>query len=153
MCEEKYNKLVKYCTKDSYGKVDNLIELDSGDDAASVCLGKKMMPGAKTMWRTPTSEEWQELKTKCTWRWTDINGKNGCLVTGSTGNSIFLPAAGWMEGGECKCYDKVARYWSSSLNTGSPDCAQGFYDSINPLLLLGSSEKRCWGFSIRPVMK
>ena len=153
LCKGDCHKLDKYCTKDSYGKVDNIINLDSRDDAATANLGKKVKPGTKAKLRMPTIEQWQELKKKCTWRWTDINGKNGFLVTGSTGNSIFLPAAGWMKGLECVYIDEAVRYWSSSLNTGTPCYAQSFSDSKNPLLLLGCNDDRCWGFSIRPVFE
>ena len=141
--EEKYN-LIKYCTKSSYGKADNLKKLESEDDAATASLGKL---------RTPTIEEWQELSRECTWTWTDVNGKKGYLVTGSTGNSIFLPAAGWKESDESQCMDTVARYWSSSLDTDSPWKAKALFESNNPLLKLGCYDDRCWGFSIRPVTK
>ena len=141
--EEKYN-LIKYCTKSSYGKADNLKKLESEDDAATASLGKL---------RTPTIEEWQELSRECTWKWTDVNGKKGYLVTGSTGNSIFLPAAGWKESDESQCMDAVARYWSSSLDTDSPWKAKALFESNNPLLKLGCYDDRCWGFSIRPVTK
>ena len=141
--EEKYN-LIKYCTKSSFGKADNLKKLESDDDAATASLGKL---------RTPTIEEWQELSRECTWTWTDVNGKKGYLVTGSTGNSIFLPAAGWKESDESQCMDAVARYWSSSLDTDSPWKAKALFESNNPLLKLGCYDDRCWGFSIRPVTK
>ena len=141
--EEKYN-LIKYCTKSSYGKADNLKKLESEDDAATASLGKL---------RTPTIEEWQELSRECTWTWTDVNGKKGYLVTGITGNSIFLPAAGWKESDESQCMDAVARYWSSSLDTDSPWKAKALFESNNPLLKLGCYDDRCWGFSIRPVTK
>ena len=141
--EEKYN-LIKYCTKSSFGKADNLKKLESEDDAATASLGKL---------RTPTIEEWQELSRECTWTWTDVNGKKGYLVTGSTGNSIFLPAAGWKESDESQCMDAVARYWSSSLDTDSPWKAKALFESNNPLLKLGCYDDRCWGFSIRPVTK
>ena len=141
--EEKYN-LIKYCTKSSYGKADNLKKLESEDDAATASLGKL---------RTPTIEEWQELSRECTWTWTDVNGKKGYLVTGITGNSIFLPAAGWKESDESQCMDAVARYWSSSLDTDSPWKAKALFESNNPLLKLGCGDDRCWGFSIRPVTK
>lgn len=45
-------------------------------------------------WRMPTGEEMQELLNKCTWEVETINGRNGFRVTGSNGNSIFLPNTG-----------------------------------------------------------
>lgn len=47
-------------------------------------------------WHTPTKDEMNELLYDCTWEWTTYNGVNGQLVTGPNGNSIFLPAAGWI---------------------------------------------------------
>ena len=45
-------------------------------------------------WRMPTKYECHELIDKCKWEWVTINGVNGYKVTGTNGNSIFLPAAG-----------------------------------------------------------
>ena len=45
-------------------------------------------------WRAPTKKEFQELLSRCTWRWTTQGDHNGYHVTGPNGNSIFLPAAG-----------------------------------------------------------
>lgn len=42
----------------------------------------------------PTKQELEELKNKCTWTWTG----NGYKVTGPSGNSIVLPAAGLRDG-------------------------------------------------------
>ena len=56
-------------------------------DAAHVNLGGD--------WRMPTKDEMQELKSKCTWKWIQISGINGYQVTGPSGKSIFLPAAGF----------------------------------------------------------
>ena len=51
------------------------------------------------LWRIPTWKEWQELYEQCTWDWTKLNGVNGMNVTGPNGNSIFLPAAGYIDDG------------------------------------------------------
>lgn len=60
-------------------------------------------------WRMPTSEELEELANKCTW--TMING--GYKVTGPNGNSIFLPAEGFVKKGTRK-NTQAACYWSGS---------------------------------------
>ena len=57
-------------------------------DAAIVNLGSD--------WRMPTKTEMLELVEKCTWEWVQINGINGFKVTGTNGNSIFLPASGYI---------------------------------------------------------
>ena len=52
-------------------------------DAATKLYGKS--------WRLPTTEECQELIDLCKWEVKLCNGVEGRLVTGPTGNSVFLP--------------------------------------------------------------
>lgn len=47
-------------------------------------------------WRLPSVQEMRELVQKCTWKWVTYNGRDGMLVTGPNGNSIFLPAVGFV---------------------------------------------------------
>ena len=72
---------------------DNKTVLDPEDDAAAVNMGGS--------WRMPTSAEQDELRTECTWTWTDDyngTGVEGCIVTSKINdNHIFLPAAGFYE--------------------------------------------------------
>ena len=50
-------------------------------------------------WRMPTSEEFQELIDKCTWKMVNKRGEvPGYRVTGPSGKSIFLPFAGYRRG-------------------------------------------------------
>lgn len=46
-------------------------------------------------WRMPTQTEQTELIQKCTWTRATVNGIKGMKVTGSNGNSIFLPPTGY----------------------------------------------------------
>ena len=85
-CNGSKNTITKYCTNGDYGIVDNKTELDPEDDAAYVNWGPS--------WRTPSKEQLDELREKCSWQWTRINDVNGRLVTGPNGNTIFMPAAG-----------------------------------------------------------
>ena len=136
--------LTKYCDNSSSGKdgfTDNKTVLDPEDDAAHVNWG-----GA---WRMPTKAEQDELRNNCTWDWITQNGVKGYKVTGLNGNSIFLPAAGYMNEGTLYCAGSYSGYWSSSLSTGGPSCAcfvgfssvgVGWYDDI-----------RYNGRSVRPV--
>ena len=108
------SQLTKYCNNYNYGYndfTDNKTVLDPEDDAAAVALGGS--------WRMATYDEWEELKTKCTWTWTTQNGVNGRLVTGPNGNSIFLPAAGERIYRSLDNANIVGYYWSSSLSMGS----------------------------------
>ena len=63
----------------------------------------------------PTYDEFNELKTKCTWIWVAQRGVNGYKVTGPNGNSIFLPAAGCMGGGTLHLAGSRGFYRSSLL--------------------------------------
>ena len=139
--------VTKYCQNDckSYwagsGNPDNHVVLLPNDDAAHAKLGGK--------WRMPTNAEWEKLRTQCTWTWITQNGVNGLLVTASNGNSIFLPAAGFMSQHYFGGLDEECFYWSSSL-WKLPDMAfclnfgpgDGYYtDCFN----------RSFGLSVRPV--
>lgn len=77
---------LKYNTKSNLGPVDDKTELDPEDDAAYVNMGPS--------WRMPSREQVRELYEYCTWEWTQVNGVNGELLTGPSGNKMFLPAAG-----------------------------------------------------------
>ena len=112
-CNGGYDQLTKYCSRSSYGYngfTDNLTILQSGDDAATANYGG----------RTPTMEEWQELMDHTTSRWMTINGVNGLCFTCSTGNSLFLPAAGYRWASSLYDDGSYGFYWSSSLSTDYP---------------------------------
>jgi len=67
--------------------------------------------------RVPTKEDFQELSEKCEWKWTNYNGYPGYKVSGSNGNSIFLPAAG-VENAEDKTkshFTEIGCYWISNV--------------------------------------
>ena len=147
-CDGTTTSFKKYNTKNSFGAVDNITELqreeNSGetmDDAARAKLGGK--------WRMPTEAEWKALKEQCSWTWTTQNEVKGMLVTASNGNSIFLPAAGKRQGSELSDAGLFGRYWSSSLNAESPSGARCvFFKSGISLIDIDS---RCHGLSVRPV--
>lgn len=77
-------------------------------DAATECWGKE--------WRLPTRKEFDELRAKCTWKWTSLNGILGYQVTGKNGNSIFLPAAGIYRGTTLCDAGRSGDYWSSKCD-------------------------------------
>ena len=108
-------KLTKYCTKSNYGTVDYKTVLDPEDDAAYVNWGPE--------WRMPSEQQLDELKNKCTWTWTSINGVNGQLVTGPNGNTIFLPAANYGPMNMIGNVGSLGYYWSRTLDNGYPNMA------------------------------
>ena len=108
------------------GAYDNL---DSNITATQYDVARVKWGGA---WRIPTHEDFNQLNnsTYCQWTWTSVNGQNGYLVKSlSTGNTIFLPAAGYREG--------VSRSYSGSY---------GFYYSSVPV---GPTENRAYALGFR----
>lgn len=122
-------------------------------------------------WRMPTGLEVQELVEKCTWTYTTQNGINGCLVTGTNGNSIFLPAAGYrsysLEPEDPAIYiGSSGRYWSASPGGDRNDLdihSENEYafrlsffppSQLVPDYVCSASEGwRFEGMSVRPVHK
>lgn len=61
----------------------------------------------------PTKEQLEELKSACSWSWTG----SGYKVTGPSGESIVLPAAGYRDcGGGVHRVGTYGDYWSSTPN-------------------------------------
>ena len=128
-----------------YNKSDGRTKLERIDDVAYKNWGSD--------WCMPTQVQFQELKDKCTWTRTTLNGKKGYNVKGPNGKSIFLPAAGYKG-----CYEKTTSfrgsngyYWSSSLYTDDPGAAyqlRFFSSYISPF---NNRFVRYCGLSVRPV--
>lgn len=138
-CRGSYDSMTKYCTISSYGFVDNKTVLDPSDDAATVNWGG--------VWRMPTKAEQDELRKKCKWTWTSQNGVKGYKVIGRNGNSIFLPAAGYMFEGTLNKAGSYGDYWSSSLDTGS----FAYYVLFDSNLVDRYFSNRYYGLAVRPV--
>ena len=99
----------------------------------------------------PTDAEFTELRTKCKWEGVTQNGVDGQKVTGPSGKSIFLPAAGYNIGDEVYGGGSEGFYWSSSLNTtGSVYSAWSvvFFDSDH---VYRDASNRYQGMSVRAV--
>ena len=148
----------KYCNNSEYGLngfCDGKITLESSDDAATVNWGDR--------WRMPLMKEQQELVEKCEWSKVSLSGINGRLATGSNGNAIFLPAAGFKynyypnDTGEPGFY---GNYWSASIDTTVPanSCQaadMNFEDTQYGYMIEWRYYRgsRCAGESVRPVAK
>ena len=67
-------------------------------------------------WTTPSLADILELENYCTWKWSQKNGFNGYTITGNNGNSIFLPASGFMMIGQSSAMNvgSSVYYWSST---------------------------------------
>lgn len=100
-------------------------------------------------WRLPTDEEWNELYERCTWTWTIRDGIGGRLVTGPSGNSIFLPAAGISIEGTSHVIGSLGIYWSAAISEEEGSNAVGsFFDSAN---IYRMDFPRTNKFTVRPV--
>ena len=110
-------------------------------DAATAAWGSE--------WRMPTTEEYQELITKCKWKSIRYKGYNGYRITGPNGNQIFLPAAGNRNGKYLSDSQNTGYYWTSCL---SPE-----FDEPAYMMCFSTSDKevrlnyKYLGCSIRPV--
>ena len=150
-CDGSYSTLTKYGSGHGYGVNDKKTTLDEEDDVAHVRWGGS--------WRMPSKAELDELRRKCTWTETTLNGVYGYLVTsnvyGYGDRSIFLPVTGL--GTETGIVNEGIQgyYWSSTLSTLDNDEKRGPFDA-NCLYLssIGGLSYDCYrdfGFSVRPV--
>lgn len=80
-------------------------------------------------WHIPTVDQIFELLENCIWNWGSKNGVKGCYVIGPNGNSIFMPAAGYIQG-------------ATPINVGN----KGFYLSSNCRTM---AQEEIWGIEFR----
>ena len=148
-CDGAYKSLTKYsdsaCGIDGFS--DNKSVLDPEDDVAHVKWGGN--------WRIPTKDELEELRTKCTWTSTTLNGVKGYSVTsnvdGYTDRSIFLPATGMRIRQWTLNTDTIGRFWGNSIEI-EDDSDEAVYLDFNFSRGPGRfSIVRCFGQCVRPV--
>lgn len=134
------NRIAKY----GDGVADNKFVLEKTDDAATVNWGGN--------WRTPTKEEFEELKAHCNFIWEDRYGIKGFkVVSKMNGSSVFFPAAGYCDEDGFFSENETGNYWSSSVTRGNrPYDAWDFYFSPQNISL--SQDYRHHGLTIRPVI-
>ena len=136
-------KLTKYNTKSSYGTVDNKTILEIDDDVAHKYLGGD--------WHVPSVEDWEELRTMCTWTLKTRGGVNGYLVTSNiTQKSIFIPLAGYKTENTSDYIGYRGFYFLSSISTDYPDAAYSMSFS-NVRVEKEYFMNRFIGLPIRPV--
>ena len=142
-CNGSDHMLTKYCTESEYGTVDGKTVLDPEDDAASVNLG--------SLWRMPTNSQFSELRVKCNWNRTTINGVKCHVVTGPNGNKLFLPYAGQRKDGSLTLEGIVGDYLTCELYPNSgPNIACG--SECNSSGWVGTfGTYRCHGCVVRAV--
>jgi hypothetical protein len=125
--------------------IDGKQILDATDDAVKVALGDH--------WKIPLKEDFTELTTACKRRCCKLNGVWGYLFTSKeTGNSIFLPLAGFYDETDNFFIGTYGYYWTNYLSSDTRE-ATHFYmvrPENNPAR---HTTERYLGLSIRPVYK
>lgn len=146
--------ITKYCNDKKWGNLDNLFILEPKDDAAHVLMGEG--------WRMPTKEDFEELISECTFKWTakyeDTNVPGMVFISKVNGNKVFFPACGYYERDVFKFWEKRSIVWSSSLVDGIDAWAMNIDDEEPEIWKNDKLEKladcgRCMGLSIRGVYK
>ena len=112
-------------------------------------------------WIMPNVEQWLLLLDNCSVARAKIKGVDGTKFTGSNGNSIFIPHAGYpTDNGETKGVGSWSSFWTSTLvpperNQNIPSNA--FCLSVRPTDIRrpdqssGIGFPRSAGFSVRPI--
>lgn len=131
---------IKY-TDSSLGA--NSLKFPLTDDAAYKKLG--------TNWHVPTYGDWKELVQSCTWTWTSCNGVNGYNITGTNGNSIFLPAVGYYYSSSLTGGGEKALYQCCTVYNTNTGFSYSYFIS-NAQKYFNTNSPNC-GLPIRPVYK
>ena len=142
--ETKTKSEYNYTNSDNYGEYVDDISGNSKYDAARAKWGAS--------WRIPTKTEFEELLSYCDLEMTEINGVSGCLVTGTNGNQIFLPATGYKNGESSMMSGSNGDYWSSTPESGRYNAYHFYFDVYNDNgSHTMSSYNRYYGRSVRAV--
>lgn len=146
-------------TFNKYNKEGGLTQLDSVDDAATVHMGSE--------WRMPTIDEITELIDNTTPTFIDIQGneftqeevQNGAIsemnlkgirLTGTNGNSIFIPAAGICDETMLSEVGYSGCLWSSSLSEYDSMSGRSLYFNYDGNLY-DRDDLRYYGLSVRGI--
>ena len=144
------NLFYKYCSDSKYGVygyVDNKNRLDLIDDIVNSRLGGK--------WRTPTEEDFLELKKKCKWEWISLYGRYVYKITskvkGYENKFIFLPGGEPIISYDSYCEsDYEGSYWTSIVDNKKPYRAKRLsFDETH--IVINSLDRYC-GSLFRPVL-
>ena len=136
-------------TKSSYTEENSVTYGEPMSDISGNATYDAARANWGSTWRMPTNAEMEELENNCTWTWTTQSGVTGMKVTGSNGNSIFLPAAGYCFGTSRRHVGEYGDYWSSSPKEGRDDCTYNLcFDSGDRDV---SWVSRDYGPTVRPV--
>lgn len=98
-------------------------------------------------WQIPTQAIWDKFIKGCTKKW-NISKIGYEFV--KNGQTLFLPAAGYVEENSFKKVGSNGDYWSGTAN-GDKEACNLFFNSNDVNASNYYYWKRCGGFSVRPV--
>lgn len=147
VCNTSNQTLTKYCDRGGYGWLDGKISLEPDDDVAHMKW--------KGDWHIPTKDEFQELMDYCTFEYFKIDkSMYGYRITGTNGNSIVMPAAGYWKDDTYRSNNFY--YWSADISI--KDTPENNH-ATHAVCLHATSEEvdqgggyRYYGYSVRPVL-
>lgn len=103
-------------------------------------------------WTMPTYEQFKELLDNCSWKYFEINGKIGALLTSEINQqSIFLPAKGYCMEDKHVNPKKNGNYWTSTVEEGTYNSIWSYIYGIDDQYM--SNAAPYIGQTIRPVTK
>lgn len=102
-------------------------------------------------WHIPAVKDFKELIRCCTWKWETRKGVKGFSVTGSNGNSIFLPAGGNRQFDTLEDDNSDGWYWSSEEDNSINSWAMAL--NVNKKEIDIMEMGRECGLCVRPVAK
>ncbi len=111
-------------------------------DAATAILGDE--------WCMPSEEQMQELLEECEWKWTQSEGHKGYELKGKNGNTIFLPAAGWICSTQPDYQNMYGYYWTANRTISNSQFARSLQFPKNGKGIIGNGYLY-YGRSIRAI--
>ena len=97
----------------------------------------------------PTADLFEELFSLCTTEWTELDGVAGYKVTGTNGNSIFLPAAGKRVASTVSDEGEHGYYLTGTVNAANKEFAVDY--EFNARTSARSTRAVYEALAIRPV--
>ena len=144
-CNGTEKTLTKYNFNESYGIVDNLVELEEEDDAAF---------NDESILRIPTWSQIQELISNTTIQYVsnfEDSGVNGLkFISKINSNFIFIPSSGGIANGEVSGYNQYGYLLGRTLKSDNPRNILDYYWDTR----LGQGNMpRAFGIPYRPILK
>ena len=100
----------------------------------------------------PSKEQYDELKERCKWTWTILEGEKGYLLTGVNGNTIFFSAHGYRGDSSVLFYGECGSYLTStSYNSNENYILHFTEDDIKIVPAIWRDSRHTWSRSVRLV--